>query len=138
MQVFFSTKRIQSIDTLAPDGRGGYSRKTQAELEATEGPLEIVSEDEAYSRERAKHIKPAKEVDEARYYDMLECLPPCKWHGIGGGISVFHVSERISCDIVSWFYQAGDRYFELQDSSMLTDAQLLARIAPFITQGATT
>lgn len=136
MQVFFSTKRSQSIDTVAPDGRGGYSRKTHAELEATEGPLEIIDAEQACDRERAKHIKPAKEIDESRYYDMLDCLPPCRWHGIGGGISVFHISEHISHDIVSWFYQTKDRYFELQDSNKLTDAQLLAHIAPLITQGA--
>ena len=136
MQVFFSASRLQSIDTVAPNGLGGYSRKTQAELEVTEGPLVIISADEAHDRERSKYITPAKEVSEERYRNMLECLPPSRWHRVAPGISVFHVSERITHDIVSWFFQAGDRYFEVQDSDKLTDAELINRITPF-TQGTT-
>lgn len=72
---------------------------------------------------------PAKEITEERYQDMLEVLPPCKWTSPARGCSVFHVSERLSKNIVSWFVQVGSRFFELQDVDTLTGAQVLALVS---------
>lgn len=74
-------------------------------------------------------IAPPKEITEEHYQDMLECLPPCKFHRPRSGWMVFHVSERLSENIVSWFVQVGNRFFELQNEDSLTGAQVVELVA---------
>ena len=53
-------------------------------------------------------------IDKDRFFDMLDILPPCRWGGAGGW-EVFHISERLSGDLVSWFACSDDHYFEFVD-----------------------
>ena len=53
-----------------------------------------------------------QEISEERYYDMLEVLPPCKYEN-----GKFHVSERITGDLVSWFKCDGGKFYEKTDYS---------------------
>ncbi len=62
-------------------------------------------------------------ITKERYFEMLNILPPCKWHSIGG-VEVFHISERLTDNLVSWFAHYGNKYFEATDEDNLTDAQL--------------
>ena len=150
MKVIFYLTKANIIDFVDLDGLGRYSGKTKEQLEVNHGPLVIIdeeeaysltaarilAEDEAYELERDSFRVPAKEVDADRYQDMLEVLPPCKWHRVSGNVSVFHVSERMAHDIVSWFFEVGHepsaRYFELQDSENLSDKELLEAIASIL------
>lgn len=65
------------------------------------------------------------EVSEARWWEMLEVMPPSKWKGSNGSQS-FHVCEYLSGNFVSWFVKIGPRYFELQDVDSLAHEQLVA------------
>lgn len=65
-----------------------------------------------------------KPIDLERWEYALECLPPCKWHSIAGG-EIFHVSERITGDIVNWYFKSNScECFELSHYSTATDHQL--------------
>lgn len=37
--------------------------------------------------------KPFKEISEEKYWEMLECLPPMRWHDAAVGVNVFFISE---------------------------------------------
>lgn len=67
-----------------------------------------------------------KVITSERYYDMLEVLPPCRWHN-AGGLEVFHVSERITGNLVSWFARNGSDYWEFDDLATMTDDQIKAK-----------
>lgn len=54
---------------------------------------------------------------------MLEVLPPSRWQNIRGA-SVFHVCERIHNNLVSWFVQLGNKYYEFVDEASLSKTKL--------------
>jgi len=79
----------------------------------------------AMHHEYKENLKtPAKEITEALFFRMLEILPPCKWHSIGG-VEVFHISERLTDNLVSWFAHYGNKYAQatLEDSATDEDLQ---------------
>ena len=41
-------------------------------------------------------------ISKARWWEMLEILPPCRWQ-MAGTWEVFHISERLYGNLVSWF-----------------------------------
>lgn len=59
------------------------------------------------------------EITEERFDEMLEVLPPCRW-GTVRGIEMFHVSERLTGNLVSWFARVGGRFFEFTDDASLS------------------
>lgn len=63
------------------------------------------------------------EIDEVRFDEMLNVLPPCRWQR-GDHLEWFHMSERLSGNIVTWFGRVGRRYFEMQDEATLTRNEL--------------
>ena len=69
--------------------------------------------------------EPAELITKERFWEMLEVLPPCKWHNIGG-VEVFHISERLTDNLVSWFAHSGDKYAEATDQDCLNDEELRA------------
>lgn len=58
-----------------------------------------------------------------RYNEKLEVLPPCRWENYGG-ISAFHVSERMTSDIVSWYAKSGDKCVEFYALSTISAATI--------------
>lgn len=70
---------------------------------------------------------PAKEVNESRYWYMLEVLPPCRWHHYRG-IELFHISERITGNIVSWIAGLNGKYYEFAHYASASDEELAAKV----------
>jgi hypothetical protein len=72
-------------------------------------------------------------VDEAvtkcteRFWDALEVLPPCKW-GHVEHFEVFHVSERITGNLVDWYASDGESYWHVVEASNIKPADLAACI----------
>ena len=66
-------------------------------------------------------------IDEARFWEMLEVLPPCRW-GTVGGYEVFHVSERLSGNLVSWFAHRGDNYYEFTEQAHINTKALTQKL----------
>lgn len=76
--------------------------------------------------------KPPREIDQERFWNALECLPPCKWAGMGTLFESFHVSERLSGNVVSWYVRHGERYFEIDQDATLTREELRAMVAVYM------
>ena len=66
-------------------------------------------------RHKAQCTEP-KEITEEQYDYALNVLPPCRF-GNNRGIECFHISERITGELVDWYFMAGDRYFTCVDFS---------------------
>jgi len=62
-----------------------------------------------------------------RFYEMLEILPPQRWHNCGG-FEVFHIQEHITGDLVAWFAYREDQYFEFIDSCYISDVDLIRKL----------
>lgn len=66
-------------------------------------------------------VTPPEEVSEERYNNMLEVLPPCRWHN-SGSKTYFHVSERLTGNLVNWFCSTSGKFFSFtQDASISTE-----------------
>jgi hypothetical protein len=76
--------------------------------------------------EQSLKTKP-KQITKERYWEMLEVLPPCRWTN-----GRFHVSERLTGNLVSWFAQKGDLYFEFTEDAAISAASLDALISAAI------
>jgi hypothetical protein len=68
-----------------------------------------------------------EEITAERYDYMLEVLPPCRWQNIGGA-SIFHVSERLTANIVQWCFSLRGKYYAFHDDASLSNEKLHAII----------
>lgn len=66
------------------------------------------------------------EITEARWYEMLEVLPPLKWRG-GGGTQSFMMCEFTIDDITDIFCKIDGRYFSLSDRFTITHEEIVRR-----------
>jgi hypothetical protein len=76
--------------------------------------------------------KPPREIDSDRFWQALEVLPPCKWQGMGTARESFHVSERLSGNVVSWYVRYDKRFFEIDQDANMTRAELFQMVADWI------
>lgn len=131
MKVFFSpgAKYCSAIDLVHPvSGNGAYSGKTLDDFKAEYPDIEIVDDEVSIQHDRNRHITTPKEISESEYTDLLECLPPCKWGSSAFGGSAFHVSERITHDIVTWCVKLGDTHYRFEDTDQLNATQAVQRV----------
>lgn len=68
-----------------------------------------------------------KPITKERYFEMLEVLPPSRWGSIGSW-EVFHVCERITHNLVSWFAKRGDECYEFVDMDGVSREYLLDKL----------
>lgn len=105
--------------------RGG---QTLAEYLA-EKPDYIVMTESEFDERLAAHYESQKtipqECTEEHFFEMLEVLPPCRWHTVAG-VNCFHVSERLTGNLVNWFARRDGRYFEFTQDASITEAELTA------------
>jgi len=64
-----------------------------------------------------------KEISEETYNDMLNVLPPCRWDG-----GSFHISERFTANLVSWYFRIGKKHYTLIDEADANKVDLCQRI----------
>lgn len=97
------TFRGNILNTMTVDGYADYTDgQTFEEYNAKHGgTLKVISEDEfhimleAFNKEAFDDV-PWSTITKDRYWDLLECLPPCKWHDITEGINSFFISEALT------------------------------------------
>lgn len=70
------------------------------------------------------------EVDEARFMDALNVLPPVGWT-TKAGVESFRLSERIWGNITDIYARLGARYFKLADDIRLPASTVAERVATF-------
>ena len=117
-----------STSVLLPSGKVAYTDGlTLAEFERERGQkfrvlssAEIDQLDREYLQSRVTKPVP---ISKERFWDMLEVLPPCRWRTVGG-VEFFHVAERITHNLVSWFGQRAGHYAAFDDFDDLTDVQV--------------
>jgi hypothetical protein len=65
-------------------------------------------------------------ITEDRFVYMLDILPPCRWMR-GDHVEWFHISERLSGNLVEWFVRVGDAHYSFVDEATLTSQQVRAK-----------
>lgn len=134
MKVFFcpAADYCSAIDVPRKDGRGRYSGKTLEELQAEYGDVSIVDYFVSIQHDRSRRITSPKEITEEQFCQWLECLPPCKWKR-SKSAEAFHVSERITHDIVTWCVRIGKSYYSFNDTDGLSadDAIRIVSVSHF-------
>ena len=115
----------------------GVERVTYADGETLESYLERRDGLAVYSDEELSVILKAhfdsivtlpQEITQERFDEMLEILPPCRWQKYGN-FSAFHISERLTSNLVSWFIQYPDgKSFEFVDYDNLSNAALIEKM----------
>lgn len=120
----------QSI--LNPDGTVAYTEGlTVEQYEQERGyPVRVIDDtelDRLIDKHRDGMITKPKPVSRDRYWYSLEVLPPCRWHTVSG-FEVFHVSERITHDLVEWSACRGERYWQWTDRAGISDGDLVAKL----------
>lgn len=134
-RVVYIPSRRAVHDYIAPNGVTFYGRKTLAEIQFEEATdAVIVTADEGYRLMNEAFRTPVSLITAERFDEMLNILPPCRWSSVGR-FEHFHVSERITGNIVSWFIRfrgdAGERFFTFDDYATLTQVELMERVLEF-------
>lgn len=71
-----------------------------------------------------------REIAPEDYEWLLECLPPCKWNR-GAHFSSFHMSERITGNLVTWCGHYHDKYWRLDDYDTAKHSDLFEQVSAF-------
>jgi len=72
--------------------------------------------------EQTLKTKP-KRITKARYWEMLEVLPPSRFDG-----NVFHICERLTGNLVAWFFSKNEKYYEFTEEADISETDLSAII----------
>lgn len=113
------------------DGTIAYSNGLSPEQYAQDRgfPIRIVGEAEFGRMLTAYHetlvTAPAPEsLDEFEH--ALGVLPPCRWKNVGDA-ELFHISERVTSDLVSWHARRGGHCVTFTDYASRTDMQIMEK-----------
>lgn len=120
------------VTSLSDDEHSDYGGETLEELKnihnnphltavSPEKVTELVNE-----HRKALNKSPFKEIDEDRYYDAMDCLPPARMLR-----DAFFVGECYQYDLYPFCFKVGDRYFEGRRSLSTPAENLYAEIKEF-------
>ena len=124
--------RGHAQSVLLPDGTVAWSGGlTLEQYQAERGfPVRVIEDDELdalIAQFEAGLITDAQPITEERYWDYLECLPPCRFTEIAGW-QVFHVSERLTGDLVQWCGARGGQHFGFTDRAGASLASIARKL----------
>ena len=106
--------------------------QTVAEYQAIHGyPLRIIEEAELEALSDAflaDCVTAPELIDEERFDDALNCLPPCRWNTVRG-VNMFHISERITHNLVNWYAKLNGQYWRFVDFDNRPGDELAAKVA---------
>ena len=66
-------------------------------------------------------------ISEDQYNEWLECLPPCRWRSYGP-YTAFHISERLTGNLVQWCVKHGQNYYGFTDSASMSEQSLIEKM----------
>ncbi len=115
MKVFVQGNMV-CIDVVMPDGRAQISRESLEQIQMRYPGAAIADLAEwTAAKEKALCTEPA-EITEERFMEMLEVLPPQRWHRAhsvdGVFCQSFELSEHLSGRVTSIYCQVGEKFFE--------------------------
>ncbi|NCA72567.1 MAG: hypothetical protein EOM91_21410, partial [Sphingobacteriia bacterium] len=110
---------VQSL--LSPDGTVEWSGGLTVEqyIEERGFPVRVVdrAELEALIADyEAGQVTEPESITEDQWTYALGVLPPSRW-GLYAGVELFHICERISGELVSWYAHLNGRYWSFVDLS---------------------
>lgn len=76
----------------------------------------------------ASMITAPRLIDVDTWDEALNCLPPCRWHN-SRGVNLFHISERITENLVSWYARLNGQYYTFTDTDNRPSEELAAKVA---------
>ena len=101
---------------------GHYSGKSFEQLSAESKSVLKLVDDAEYDRFHHEYMaslctKPS-EITKERFWELLECLPPCRWSNYGV-YEMFHISERLQGNLVTWCAKdkINNKYYELDQQA---------------------
>lgn len=109
------------------------SFETLAEMQIRFPDMELLSLDEAESRQSAGKIQPWKEITEERWLDQLYVLPPVDRMSTPAG-ETFKSAERYDRNLTSIFARWDGRYFECRNRCTLHHRDLILSVAQSFTR----
>jgi hypothetical protein len=118
---------------ILPCGGVAYTDHDSLESYAAEhgGEYRILDEGELDSLIDAAEsalITDATSETESAWWEALECLPPCRWHH-HAGVELFHISERLTGDLVAWHAKLDGAFYVFTDEARATSEHLAAKVA---------
>lgn len=116
---------VGSIDIVDPSTNLGlFSGKTLEQISAKYPDARVVTFEECERLREEAVIKTPWHITEDRFQYLKAVLPPCKWTNHGSEESFF-LSERLTGSVVTWAVRLGNSFFELQDRSTLSHADVV-------------
>jgi hypothetical protein len=125
---------VQSTTYTTLDGveRVAYSNGQTLEDYLKERPAYFVMGESDFEIHMKRYydslVTEPRAISEERFRDMLEVLPPCKWRTVAG-VNMFHVSERLTGDLVSWFARVDGEHYEFNDYASTDMFELASKVA---------
>lgn len=111
--------------------RSAWGRETFAELVAAQrvSPVSrLIPFGEALplqeAAQRARYCKGPQPIDECRFAELLNCLPPEKWVR-GDSTESFRISEPLCGDLYTFCVRLGDRFFSITERGDTSHAELV-------------
>ena len=76
---------------------------------------------------KSAFCKDWKEISKDQYDDLLNCLPPCKWHDLSNRFNSFYIMEAYTADIHTFCIKdrKTGKYYSANRSRFITDTDLL-------------
>lgn len=64
-----------------------------------------------------------KRISKEKFWYWLECLPPCRYSKIRGAM-IFHVSERLTGNLVQWCFEVNNKYYGFTENANISIGEL--------------
>lgn len=122
--------RLYHHHVILPCGKVAYTDHASLESYAAEhgGEYRVITGDELDAliseHEQSLVTLPAP-IERDQFWYFLEVLPPCRWHD-HKGVELFHVSERLTGDLVQWCARIGDAHYGFIDRAGRASDELVA------------
>lgn len=125
------TAKAHVIDQIFEDEEenfhGLWSKLTIECLHKENPNAKIMTVEQFYDFQYERFATKSEQVTEARYWEMLEILPPLDMH-VSGQNTSFKMSERLTGNLTSIFAQIGDTYWTFVDRDTMTHEEIIAKI----------
>lgn len=113
------------------DGSVAFSPLTVEEYLKDNPGCVVMTWDELEKVESDYWVSPFTEITAEIWDDMLEVLPPMKWHNVSPRYNVFFIMEATSGHYHSMYLRDREtkKYYSCTESKFITDEKILEKIA---------
>lgn len=116
------------------DGLSTYSKQTHEEIIAENPGAQLLTYEEIEpmisAAEVAAYVAPVEETTRAKFWEMLEILPPMRWTTVRG-VEMFRICEATCGNIRAIYARLGNRYFYCSDRDTVSNEEIAERVAAF-------